>query len=332
MTGVVWIELGHHGAAVADLQGRLVALGHPIPPAERDGRFGPGTEAAVRAFQAQRRVRVDGICGPETWSALVESGFSLGDRLLCLRSPMLRGDDVGALQGRLNALGFDAGREDGIFGPDTHRALSEFQRNSGVTVDGICGPDTLRALDRIGHRDGSVAHVREQEELRDQPADLTGRRIYVVAGAGLTSLADVVHLELARSGSEVVLDTTGDPASPIAARANACGAHLLVAFRLADSPPRRTCYYESGAFRSERGHRLAAAVQHAIDQVLGAPAGIVEGRRADLLRETSMPAIVCEPLVDGDAAALAALERRADELGRAIAAGVRLGVAVTPGG
>jgi N-acetylmuramoyl-L-alanine amidase len=328
MSEPVWIAVGHHGAAVADLQRRLIELGHHVPPDERDGRFGPGTEAAVRAFQAQRRVRVDGICGPETWSALVESGFSLGDRLLCLRSPMLRGDDVGALQHRLNALGFDAGREDAIFGPDTHRALSEFQRNSGVTVDGICGPDTLRALDRIGPRDGSVAHVREQEELRDQPVDLMGRRIYVVAGAGLEPLADVVHRELARSGSEVVLDTTGEAASPVAARANACGAHLLVAFRMADSAPRRTCFYESGAFRSERGHRLAQAVQHAVDDVLGAPAGIVEGRRADLLRETSMPAVVCEPLVDGDADARGALDRRSDELGRAIAAGVRRGVAV----
>jgi N-acetylmuramoyl-L-alanine amidase len=138
----------------------------------------------------------------------------------------------------------------------------------------------------------------------------------------------VVHRELARSGSEVVLDTSGEAASPVASRANTYGAHLLVAFRVADSAPRRTCYYESGAFRSERGHRLARAVQHAIDDVLGAPAGIVEGRRADLLRETSMPAVVCEPLVDGDAAARAALDRHVEALGRAIAAGVRRGVAV----
>jgi N-acetylmuramoyl-L-alanine amidase len=329
VTDTIWIARGDHGAAVADLQRRLVELGHDVPPGERAGTFGPGTEAAVRAFQTQRRVRVDGICGPETWSALVESGFTLGDRLLCLRAPMLRGDDVGALQRRLNALGFDAGREDAIFGPQTHRALTEFQRNAGITVDGIAGPDTVRALDRLGHREGSIAHVRELEELRDQPADLSGRRVYVVAGPGLEQLADVVHRELALAGCDVVLDSSGEAATPVATRANACEAHLLVAFRLADSAPRRTCFYESGAFRSERGHRLATAVQTAVDDVLGAPVGIVEGRRAALLRETRMPAVVCEPLVDGDGPGRSQLDTRTVELGRAIADGVRRGVTLS---
>ena len=39
--------------------------------------------------------------------------------------------------------GFDAGRIDGIFGPDTDRALRSFQRNAGFGVDGIGGPQTL---------------------------------------------------------------------------------------------------------------------------------------------------------------------------------------------
>jgi len=80
---------GSRGEAVRDLQVRLGALGHEIPPTETGG-YGPATESVVRAFQEARGLRVDGICGPQTWSAVVESGYRLGDRLLYRRRPMLR--------------------------------------------------------------------------------------------------------------------------------------------------------------------------------------------------------------------------------------------------
>ena len=45
--------------------------------------------------------------------------------------------------------GFDPGRIDGIFGPDTEHGLKELQRNLGIPADGLCGPVTFRALDRL---------------------------------------------------------------------------------------------------------------------------------------------------------------------------------------
>jgi len=48
------------------------------------------------------------------------------------------GDDVTTLQRRLTELGFDPGRPDGIFGPDTDQALREFQAAVGVVADGTC--------------------------------------------------------------------------------------------------------------------------------------------------------------------------------------------------
>jgi peptidoglycan hydrolase-like protein with peptidoglycan-binding domain len=40
---------------------------------DADGRFGSGTEAAVRAFQRAHDVVPDGIVGPKTW-ALIDAG------------------------------------------------------------------------------------------------------------------------------------------------------------------------------------------------------------------------------------------------------------------
>ena len=149
------LDVGSRGEAVADLQRRLLALGIVVEaPGDPTGYYGQATAAAVRTFQRRYGLEVDGICNELTWNVVVEAGYRLGDRHLYLRAPMMRGDDIAELQSRLGALGFDAGRADGIFGPQTATALIEFQRNFGLTTDGICGPETFASLDQIGR-----AHV-----------------------------------------------------------------------------------------------------------------------------------------------------------------------------
>jgi N-acetylmuramoyl-L-alanine amidase len=158
------------------VQHRLLAAGLRIDPDELDGAFGASTEEAVRGFQRARGLPPDGIMGPDTWGQLVEAGYRLSDRTLYLRSPAFRGDDVRALQRMLNALGFDAGKEDGIFGPRTDRAVREFQRNVASRVDGIVGLDTVNAISRYRPPVDapSRAVVREGEAARGPGLALSG--------------------------------------------------------------------------------------------------------------------------------------------------------------
>jgi hypothetical protein len=145
------IRKGDRGAAVEDVQRRLISLGADLGPTGVDGVFLGATCAAVKVFQHDRDLDEDGEVGPHTWAALVDATFSLGDRLIYLRYPYLHGEDVRSLQVALNALGFAAGAVDGIFGAFAERAVRDFQANTGIAVDGIVGPDTVRAFDGLRH-------------------------------------------------------------------------------------------------------------------------------------------------------------------------------------
>ncbi len=64
------------------------------------------------------------------------------NRGLYLARPPLRGHDVAELQDRLRALGFYAGKVDGVFGPGTDSAVREFQRAMNLEPNGTVTPDT----------------------------------------------------------------------------------------------------------------------------------------------------------------------------------------------
>jgi N-acetylmuramoyl-L-alanine amidase len=320
------IAPGDQGEAVRDLQHRLAVLGYEVAAAET-GSYGESTEAAVRAFQSDRGQRVDGICGHQTWSSLVEAGYALGDRLLYHRTPMLRGDDVVDLQHRLNALGFDAGREDGIFGPNTTSALLEFQRNVGVAGDGICGPATVAALERLSRfAGGSVATVREREALRTENRHLAGRRVYLAVEPGLDALGELVGKGLVDAGADVLLDGSGEDDSLVAAEANRYGADLFLGLRFGDTPGCTCDYFASKSFRSEGGYRVAHCVLEELSEVMGCAALPPNGRAYAVLRETRMPAVVCQPVEADDVEGVRRLVSRSGIAGRAIIRGVRRGI------
>lgn len=290
------LALGAQGDAVVDLQQRLHGLGLANESAgDPPGLYGPGTRAAVTLFQQRYGLEVDGVCGELTWSILVEAGYQLGDRQLYLRYPMMRGDDIADLQGRLGALGFDAGKADGIFGPLTAAALAEFQRNVGLATDGIGGRESVAALHRLGtQRTGAlmVNLVREREQFRTAPADLAGRRIVIGHGGDVAALVHALQRRL-REFAAVVLSVHHPDGSMQARMANDFRADVYVGIRVSPVPNNRVAYFRGVKFWSQPGLTLAQLVGTQLSTVTGAVAD-VSGMRLPVLRETRMPAVFAE--------------------------------------
>ena len=75
-----------------------------------------------------------------------EKVYALGERTLKHTSPDMKGEDVKELQNRLNALGFDCGTADGIFGSKTEQGVIAFQTEAGIEADGKFGKKSFSAL------------------------------------------------------------------------------------------------------------------------------------------------------------------------------------------
>jgi N-acetylmuramoyl-L-alanine amidase len=210
---------------------------------------------------------------------------------------MLRGDDVAELQRRLNSLGFDAGKVDGVFGPTSLQALVDFQQNRRMAEDGIAGPRTLAELHlvaRATQKTGREA-VREREWLRGLPRSVVGARVFLDPAcrdndeAKRTWLAaSQTALILQLDGAIPLLSRSSDTTLPErirARRANRLGAALIVSFQLPYAEPPSVFFFASSMSRSEAGALLAAAIAERI----GLP---FEGRAHPMLKETRAPAVV----------------------------------------
>ena len=66
-------------------------------------------------------------------------------RILELKTPYMRGDDVTKVQEALKKLNYKV-TVDGTFGPRTRDAVMQFQKDRKLTPDGIVGPDIRKLL------------------------------------------------------------------------------------------------------------------------------------------------------------------------------------------
>ena len=347
---------GDSGAVVTEIRDKLVRLGLLAAEAAPNDVFDDATDRAIRAFQQDRGLRVDGVVGPETYRALDEAHWRLGDRLLSftVNHPYV-GDDVAMLQQRLLDMGFDPGRCDGIFGHQTEAALREFQRNVGLAPDGTVGPSTLKALERLRRTvtGGSPSERREEEQLRRGSGALSGRVVALDPGHGGDDLGgfgnDLAEAEVAfdlatriegRLGALGVItyltrghDNCKDDRER-ATLANETGADLLISLHLdaaqSDAPSGVATYFYGATLpdrvvRSAVGERLATLVQREIVARTDLVDCRTHPKSWTLLRLTRMPAIRVDVgyLTNrGDAARLASAEFR-DAVAEAVVAAVQ---------
>jgi N-acetylmuramoyl-L-alanine amidase len=335
------LRLGDDGDAVLDVQARLVAIGYPISADER-GWFGPQTSSAVKAFQVRRGLTPDGLVGQSTWRELVEAGWTFGARMLYLRRPPMRGDDVRMLQRYLNALGFDAGKEDGIFFRDTYNALREFQRNLSLPDDGIMGRDTVEALGRLQRRIGPGSKAQLRERIAREAGGVAGRVVFLDPGHGgrdagvLTALgipesylvyrvAEAAAGALDRLGAEPVLSRQVQQGPDLDRRtdeANETKADVAVSFHLAcrPEPGPTVAFFSVEKTFSRMGRELAASIGSSVGPRLGRGMSVL-GRNLPFLRHTAMPAIMVD-LASPGTEVLLAEDPYLTSLGDAVAHGV----------
>lgn len=138
------------GIEVKQLQQRLKDLGYYS--GDVDGQYGTGTQTAVTAFQAQHGLKADGVAGEQTLAILYsESAQTFVPTPTPSATPAMlssgsTGDEVKALQSRLQQLGFYSGVLDGDYGKGTRAAVKLFQAQHGLDDDGIAGQKTLEML------------------------------------------------------------------------------------------------------------------------------------------------------------------------------------------
>ncbi|NLJ78762.1 MAG: hypothetical protein GX329_05310 [Tissierellia bacterium] len=259
------LRRGSRGSQVSTLQKRLNALGYNAGSA--DGIFGVLTYNAVVRFQRANKLAVDGIVGPATIAKLYPSGSSSSGSsgssgsskpkpptkpstpqhkppvnnvpLSGLIRMGDRGSQVVTLQKRLNALGYNAGSADGIFGTLTYNAVVRFQRAKKLAVDGIVGPATIAAL-YPPKNDPGLNNFVEYEVKKDS---LKGTTVIVDAGHGgkdpgavrdghyektfTLDLAKRLQRMLKKAGAEVIMTRTGDTDPGLKNRANKVNEKVL---------------------------------------------------------------------------------------------------------
>lgn len=317
------LRRGDTGAAVAEVRARLAhlgllsyfaALGSADISQPAGNIFDDDLDIAVRTFQQERGLTVDGIVGPQTFRRLDEARWQLGDRVLrYVPGHLMTGDDVAELQRRLNELGFDSGRADGFFGAHTDLALRELQRGVGLAADGVCGPECFKAFDRLLRTisGGNAERLRDHINLTSLQTGIADKVVLIDPGSDLgadicQAVAVRVEGRLAALGTQVLLTRSAQQAVALddkdrAGFANRTGAELVISIHVtsvaSQAPAGAATFYfgaPGGGAHSANGRALAELIQGEVCRRTFALDCRTHPRTWDLLRLTRVPAVRVE--------------------------------------
>ena len=151
------LRVGDSGEEVRKMQQLLIDQGF-LAEGSADGKFGAGTEKAVKDFQLSQKLEADGVAWPQTLKRLnhdygpwkitkqvsrtgegervrvcKECGYEQVQPLVPTPNYVRRdsGDDIASVQKMITAVGFDAGDVDGVFGRKLNEAFTDLAKERG---------------------------------------------------------------------------------------------------------------------------------------------------------------------------------------------------------
>ena len=124
-------------------------------PGPADGMMGSRTRKAIRQFQQDRKMRVDGEPGVLLLAAL-STPDQPGTRVKAAGASASDPGTVRRIQLGLAQRGYDPGPADGVLKQRTHQAIMAFQRDQGLKADGKPSAELAARLTASGRQAGAA--------------------------------------------------------------------------------------------------------------------------------------------------------------------------------
>lgn len=143
----IWVLLFQEIFSVRNVQYKW---GQPVLALDSD--CGPATEKAIRWYQKQRGLKVDGECGTKTWDDLLALPKASGKYVVqtvkrgCKGTSVLLFQEVFQSRNAAWKWGVPTVSLDSDCGTATENAIAWYQKARKMTVDKICGHDTWKDL------------------------------------------------------------------------------------------------------------------------------------------------------------------------------------------